>query len=182
MNMVRKLPVLAATLAAATLGAGGMVLSAGTATAHASMRPAAAPVCAEPPGPYHLKANAAPALGLTYHGVGNQVTVTPSIGDTTLQCVQAPDIYVLHNNAGNCIRITDASNDYNVIEESGCNTADTNYEWEGFPVSQGHVQFENLHFTNEWLGTEHCPPGNGDAVEGVPNQAGQCVTWILGSL
>jgi hypothetical protein len=43
MNMVRKLPVLAATLAAATtLGAGGMVLSSGTTPAYASVRPAAA--------------------------------------------------------------------------------------------------------------------------------------------
>ena len=42
MNMVRKLPVLAAALAAATtLGAGGMVLSAG-APASASVRPAVA--------------------------------------------------------------------------------------------------------------------------------------------
>ena len=41
MNMVRKLPVLAATLAAATaLGASGMVLSSG-APAYASVRPAA---------------------------------------------------------------------------------------------------------------------------------------------
>jgi hypothetical protein len=44
MNMIRKLPVLAATLAAAaTLGAGGMILSAGAAPAHASVRPAVAP-------------------------------------------------------------------------------------------------------------------------------------------
>jgi hypothetical protein len=42
MNMVRKLPVMAATLAAATtLGAGGVVLSAGAAPAQASVSPAA---------------------------------------------------------------------------------------------------------------------------------------------
>jgi hypothetical protein len=194
MNVVRKLSVLAATLAAATLGAGGMVLSAGTASAHASVLPAvaSAPVasagahsgaaigCGEPPGPYHLETNANRTLGLTYHGVGNQVNVTPSIGDTTLQCAIPPDIYVLHNNAGNCVRITDASNDYKVIEQSGCILDNANYEWELFPVANG-VQFENIHFPNEWLGTEHCDPGNGDGIEGVPNQAGQCVTWILGA-
>jgi len=155
----------------------GLSAPAASASAAPHMRPAAS--CADGPGPYHLEANSARSLGLTYHGAGNQVTVTPSIGDTTLECV-GPDTYVLHNNAGNCIRMTDASNDYKVIEESGCNTSDTNYEWFGFDQGSGVIQFENAHF-GEYLGTEHCIPGNGDGIEGVAPVTGQCINWVLGS-
>lgn len=152
------------------------------ASAGPNRRPAGG--CQLGPGPYHLKANAAKSLGLTYHGVGNQVTVTPNIGDTTLQCILAPNTYALHNAAGNCIRITDASNDYKVMEESGCSQAssDSNYQWFAFPNSNNNsVILENDHFLHEYLGTEHCVPGNGDGVEGVPDDSGQCLTWILGS-
>lgn len=159
-------------------------LSAAPATvAYASLytRPAAS--CGLAPGPYHLEANAATSLGLTYHGVGNQLTVTSSIGDTTLECDVSPNIYVLHNDAGNCIRITDASNDFKVIEESGCSSHlnDSNYQWEGFPEPNNRVVFENMHFLSEWLGTEHCRPGNGDGVEGVTSGGGTCLTWVLAS-
>ena len=173
---------IAAVLVAVTALIGLSATVATVASASPHTRPAVS--CGLAPGPYHLEANAATSLGLTYHGVGNQPTVTSSIGDTTLECDIPPNIYVLHNDAGNCIRITDASNDYNVIEESGCSNSqlnDSNYQWEGFPENNNRVVFENIHFPSQWLGTEHCPPRNGDGVEGVTGDGGTCPTWVLAS-
>ena len=115
---------------------------------------------------------------LSYHGPGNLVTVASTAqGDSKLICVDSSGIFIILNNAGNCIRMTDQSNDYQVMEENGCLNDNTNYQFKQFTVSTGHYQFENVHF-QKWLGTESCPFSDGDVVEGVPNAAGNCLTWL----
>jgi hypothetical protein len=128
-------------------------------------------------GSFHVMANAKQSLGITYHGPGNPVTVTSSPGDSTFVCVVSPSTYVIHNDAGNCFRMQDASNDFAIIEQTGCLDNNTNYQFQAFPHN-GDYQFENVHF-QKWLGTASCPPGNGTAVVGVPNAAGNCLTWLL---
>jgi hypothetical protein len=131
-------------------------------------------------GPFHIVPNdTSTDIGIGYHGPGNLITLTDGPGDSTLVCVSSADIYVIHNNAGNCIRMRDASNDYTVMEESGCTDAqkdDTNYQFQLF-TGNGGFQFKNIHF-GRWLGVT-CPPANGSIVLGQPNAAGNCVTWLL---
>lgn len=70
----------------------------------------------------------------------------------------------------------DASNDYTVIEATGCQDDNANYQFEAVSVN-GVYQFKNVNFSR-WLGVI-CPPGNGSIVAGVPNTASYCFTWVL---
>jgi hypothetical protein len=129
-------------------------------------------------GSFHIIANANTSVGITYHGPGNLITVNDPPGDSIFICVNPPNTYVIHNAAGNCFRMRDASNDYTVIEETGCLDDNTNYRFQAFNIGSGHYQFENVHF-GRWLGTTDCPPVNGSTVLGVPNAGGNCLTWLL---
>jgi hypothetical protein len=129
-------------------------------------------------GPWHLTPSSNRALALAYHGAGNPITVASTgKGDSSFICVDSSGIFIIRNNAGRCIRMTDQSNDYQVMEENGCLNDNTNYQFKQFTVGNGLYQFENVHF-QQWLGTESCPSADGDVVEGVPNAAGNCLTWL----
>ena len=129
-------------------------------------------------GPYHLEPNSDVALAIAFHGPGNLVTVsTTGQADVSFICVDSSGIFIMRNNAGNCFRMTDQSNDYQVMEENGCLNDNTNYQFQQSTVSSGHYQFVNVHF-GKYLGTESCPSSDGDVVEGVNTGGGTCVTWL----
>ena len=128
-------------------------------------------------GPYHLTPVSGIALALSYHGVGNLITVaTTRQGDTSFICVNSSGIFMMRNNAGNCIRMTDQSNDFQVKEVSPCQNGNTNFEFQQSTVGTGRYQFLNVHF-GKFLGTESCPSSDGDVVEGVGTGGGTCITW-----
>lgn len=158
----------------------GAAESAPAASAVSKTHPLIADTCTpgQTYGPWHLVPDSNMALALAYHGPGNLVTVaSKGKGDSRFICVDSSGVFVISNDAGNCIRMTDQSNDYQVMEENGCLNDNTNYQFKQFTASLGHYQFENVHF-QQWLGTESCPSSDGDVVEGVPNAAGNCLTWL----
>jgi len=125
-------------------------------------------------GPFHLNLNGT-TLGLTYHGPGNPMNITSSPGDSTLVCAVSSGIYYIRNNAGNCIRMRDASAGYSVLEESGCQLGNTNYEFLQI-ANNGLFSWENIHF-KQFLGVIGCPGTNGDPVVGVQPVTGNCLAW-----
>jgi len=130
-----------------------------------------------------IMVNANPSVGIAYHGVGNQVTVSSAPGDSSFICVAPPGTYVIRNAAGNCFRMRDASNDYSVIEQNGCQDDNTSYQFQASDTGGGSYQFVNVAFGRR-LGIIgiHCPPGNGSLVSGVPNSPGNCDSWIMQSV
>jgi hypothetical protein len=128
-------------------------------------------------GPYHLEPGSNQATALSYHGPGNLATVsTLRQGDTNLMCVRSSGIFNILNDARNCVRMTDQSNDYQVMEEVACANDNANYEFQQITVNNG-FQFVNVHF-GKYLGTESCPSSDGDVVEGVGTGGGTCITWL----
>lgn len=132
---------------------------------------------------YHVLSNANTSVGITYHGEGNQATVTTSPGDTKFEvaaCIGSTPIYVIHNDAGNCLRMHDASSNYGVYEEENCELNNTEEWWEeGFNPSNGLPQFYNIHW-GLYLGVT-CPANPGSGLRGQTNLGGTCITWILHS-
>lgn len=130
-------------------------------------------------GPWHLEPNSRTTLALSYHGPGNLITVASTgKGDSHFVCVDPSGIFIILNNVGNCIRMTDQSNDYQVMEETGCLNDNTNYQFQQTTVGTGVYQFMNVHF-QKLLGTESCPSADGDVVEGIPSGvSGTCVNWV----
>jgi hypothetical protein len=132
-------------------------------------------------GPYHIMTNDNNSVGITYHGAVNQATVTTSPGDSRLevaQCVGGSPIYVIHNAAGNCLRMHDASSGFGVYEQNGCDLSNTE---EQFALEQGSnsslYTFENIGW-GLWLGV-NCPATNNEGVIGVQNAPGNCLNWQL---
>jgi hypothetical protein len=130
---------------------------------------------------YHIMSNDDSSVGIDYQGTGKLTKVTTSPGDSNLTCVNSSSDYTdIHNNAGNCIRMRDASNNYTMIEETGCISGDANYQFQAYlNTSNGLVLFQNIHF-GKWLGV-NCPVRNGKRVRGVHNAPGNCDSWILNS-
>ncbi len=128
---------------------------------------------------YHVLTNDNHTVGIDYQGTGSLTKVTTSPGDSTFDCVGGGTDYLdIHNNAGNCIRMRDASNNYTMIEEVGCVPSNTNYEFQAwFDNATNRYEFQNIHF-NKWLAV-NCPPENGSQVLGVNNVSGTCVKWQL---
>jgi hypothetical protein len=108
------------------------------------------------------------------------VNITSSPGDSTLVCADSSGsgTFYIQNNAGNCLRMHDASSHYAVIEETGCQRGNTNYEYRLQPMggSGPLVGFQNVHF-KQWIGVVTCPGINGDQVVGQSGAAGSCVDW-----
>ena len=104
--------------------------------------------------------------GITYHGTGNQVTVTSSPGDSTLEvasCLDGvPDAYVIHNDAGNCLRMHDKSSGYAVYEETNCNLTDTICPPIVVTTYMGKITLQATALTGFWNPSEprsNCQPG-----------------------
>lgn len=129
----------------------------------------------------NIVVNANPPVGFTYHGVGNQVTLSSTPGNSSFVCVASPNTYVIRNAAGNCFRMRDASNNYAVIEQNGCQDDNASYQFQAFDTGGGVYQFENVDF-GQLLGVEgvFCGQGNGN-ISGVPNSPGNCDAWIMQS-
>lgn len=136
-------------------------------------------------GPYHIVTNDN-HQGITYHGTGNQVTVTSSPGDSTLEvasCLDGvPDAYVIHNDAGNCLRMHDKSSGYAVYEETNCNLTNTDEAFILFAGTANNCSscrlLANVNFFQKYLGVI-CPPDSGDNIYGQDNASGNCINWIL---
>lgn len=125
----------------------------------------------------HVVANANTSVGIDYNGTGNPIVVDNPPGDTSFICAAAPNTYLFSNAFGHCFRMQDASNNFAVIETPDCQNDNTNYRFLADSVGNGRYQFQNVHF-GKWLGVG-CPPRNGEAVFGVPNAAGNCLTWVI---
>lgn len=126
--------------------------------------------------------NSDPSAGFTYHGVGNPVTVSDTPGNSSFVCVASPNTYVIRNAAGNCFRMRDASNNYAVIEQNGCEDDNASYQFQAVDTGGGVYQFENAG-SGRWLGIIgiHCTPGYDAALSGVPNSPGNCDSWSVKS-
>ena len=132
-------------------------------------------------GPYHLMTNADSSIGIEYHGEGTQVNATSNPGDTYFYCIrpgQLSSAYAIHNAAGNCLRMHDASSGYAVYEEEGCNYSNTEEQWEpSHGTSSGRYIFSNFGRLLLSMGI-NCFPLPPVTVSGYPDQPGNCVNWI----
>ncbi|HZR49019.1 MAG TPA: RICIN domain-containing protein [Streptosporangiaceae bacterium] len=130
-----------------------------------------------------IMVNANPSVGIAYHGVGNQVRVSNTPGDSSFICVASPNTYVIRNAAGNCLRMRDASNNYAVVEENGCQNDNASDQFQANDGGDGSYQFVNVG-SGRWLGIIgiHCTPGNDSLVSGVPNSPGNCDSWNMQSV
>lgn len=131
----------------------------------------------------NIMVNASPSVGIAYHGVGNQVTVNNTPGDSSFICVASPNTYVIRNAAGNCLRMRGASNNYAVVEQNGCQDDNASYQFQASDAGDGSYQFVNVG-SGRWLGIIgiHCVPGNDSLVSGVPNDPGNCDSWTMQSV
>jgi hypothetical protein len=127
---------------------------------------------------YHVLANDNHTVGIDYQGTGNLIKVTATPGDSNFSCTGVSDYLDIHNNADNCMRMRDASNNYTMIEEVGCLPTNTNYEFQAwFDNATNRYEFQNVHF-GKWLAV-NCPPEPGGEVLGVDNVSGTCLKWQL---
>jgi hypothetical protein len=130
---------------------------------------------------YHIMANANKSAGITYHGEGNQATVTTSPGDSTLEwagCAGSVAVYVIHNDADNCLRMHDASSGYGIYEEENCELNNTEEWWVwSYDPNTELSQFYNYYW-GLYLGVT-CPASNGTGLRGQTGLSGTCTSWLL---
>ena len=130
--------------------------------------------------PYHIVTNTNQSLGITYHGPGNQATITSSPGISRFEVAGCLSnglaVWVIHNSSDNCLRMHDESSGYGIFEEDGCDLDNFSEQWVQVP-NGGLFHYQNR-ATGQFLGVS-CPPDNGDGVIGLPNTPESCLDWQL---
>jgi hypothetical protein len=132
-------------------------------------------------GPYHVVSNDNTNVGITYHGTVNQVTLTTNTGDSRFEvatCVDGSPFYVIHNAAGNCLRMHDKSSGYGVYEENGCELSNTLEQWGLYQGDSSNTYLIENVGTGLFMGVT-CPAQNGSPVIGQSGDPGTCVNWQL---
>lgn len=127
--------------------------------------------------PCHLMTNVNTSVGITYPGIGSQVTVTTSPGSSTVEWVnEAYGIVVIHNNNGYCLKMRDAANGHAITEDFGCDTNDLAELFVMVQFSNGTYGFASEDYSGYYLGVS-CGAHNGSPLWGFQFVSGTCIGW-----